>query len=115
MKAVAKPYNINSNGLCECPECGSLFGKVYNIFNDNLYSLQCPNYREHCNRKNSVPEYEANLYKEIKYIKRCPICKVVLSYDNSLHLVCPNNPSHLTEIIKISQDDIKKFGYLSNF
>ena len=110
-KIASKSYVQNDQGLYSCPECGSLLGKVFNIHNDNLYTLQCPVNREHCFRKNNVTEIEASAYATIPNIRRCNICDAVLFYTKDLKLVCPNDESHIAPI-PTTKSDIEKLGYL---
>lgn len=108
---ATKRYIVNNDGLYECPVCGSTLGKIFNVHNDNLYTLQCPINREHCTRKNNVTQTEATQYSPIQDIKRCSVCDSVLVYNSEQQLICPNDISHIAPInTTISQ--IEKLGYL---
>lgn len=107
---------LNDNGLYCCPICNSVAGKIHNYYphENDEYTLQCPNYREHCNRKNRISAYEASPYKPIS-IQRCSICNAVLSYIDDMDeykLVCPNDKLH-QKPIKTSSYEIEKVGYSS--
>lgn len=102
---------INPLGFYECPICNTVLAKIFNVHNDNLYVLQCPNHREHCFRKNNIAEFEASNYHTLKEIKRCSVCDSVLVYTKMNELVCPIDTSHM-EPIKTSNDEIIRLGYL---
>ncbi len=112
IKIATKRYVQNAQGLYSCPECNSILGKVFNIHNDNLYTLQCPVNREHCYRKNNITEIEASAYATISNIIRCTICDAVLVYTQGLKLTCPNDESHITPI-PTTVSDIERLGYHS--
>lgn len=107
---ASQSYIVNDKGLYACPECGEVLGKIFNVYNDNLYTLQCPTNREHCYRKRDISPDEAMPYKPIEDIRHCPICNSILKYNDELCLVCPNDISHVKPV-KISQSEIERLGY----
>lgn len=111
IKIANKSYIINNNGLYECSECHSIFGKVWNLHNDNTYSLQCPVNREHCYIANKLDGVDLSQYKTIPNIKSCPTCKCVLVYTKEHKLICPNNINHV-QPCKVTDSEIEKLGYL---
>lgn len=108
---ASQPYQLNSDGLYSCPVCNSVLGKIFNVHNDNLYTLQCPVNREHCYRKNEITHEESLYYSPIKAIKQCTVCNSILVYNKNFDLVCPNNATHV-QPIKTSISEIEKLGYL---
>lgn len=111
IKIATKRYVQNAQGLYSCPECNSTLGKVFNIHNDNLYTLQCPVNREHCYRKNNITEIEASAYATISNIQRCTICDAVLVHIKERQLICPNDETHIAPI-PTTKSDIERLGYL---
>ena len=79
------------------------------------YTLQCPNHREHCGRKNNITDYQASDYETIP-IKRCSVCDAVLVYietnSGSFELVCPNDILH-QQPLKTTLNEIMRLGYSS--
>lgn len=111
-KRASVPYIINDDGLFQCPKCDSILGKLYNVYNDGRYTLQCPNNREYCYRKVNLTEFEAMPYPYITNVKRCNVCDSMLAHTKDLKLVCPADFKHMKPLTTTA-DEIEKLGYHS--
>lgn len=106
------PYKKAEDGTLFCPVCNSKLRYVYNVHDDGLYSLQCPNDAYHCYRKNKVTEFEieTGAYKDAG-LNRCNVCNRVLRYNpEGQELICPTDATHCSPI-PISDTDYLLKGY----